>query len=175
MKLFIKLMIFLVVVACAAPFILKRDDARPWMSLSDLKTPDISLPDVKPIADQISGLTDEISDKKSSEPDTVYKWKDENGVWHFADNASTASTSEAIEIDSYANLVHIERGRFHVDQTSDIEQTTRQERKIPDNKPTTLDPDSSPYRQLPELIDRAKNIEQVLKHGSLRQERSITE
>jgi len=168
-------MIFLVVVACAAPFILKRDDARPWMSLSDLKTPDISLPDVKPITDQISGLTDEISDKKFSEPATVYKWEDENGVWHFADNASTASTNKAIEIDPHANLVHIERGRFYVNQTSDNKQTTRQEMEIPDNNSTTLDPDNSPYRQLPELIDRAKNIEQVLKHGSLRQEQSIIE
>lgn len=147
MKLFIKVMILLVVLACAAPFILKRSDGLPWMSVSDLKAPDISMPDVKPLADKISSLSDGKAGKESPEPTMVYKWKDKNGVWHFADKESTTSPGEAIKIDAHANLVHIERRRS----------------------------DGNPYQQLPGLIDQAGNVEQALNQHSLKQAQSIEE
>ena len=43
-KLFVKLMVFLLILAVAGPFLLKGPDGRPLLSLDDLKLPSLSLP-----------------------------------------------------------------------------------------------------------------------------------
>jgi hypothetical protein len=173
MKLYIKLMIFLVILACVAPFVLKRHDGRPWMSVSDLKTPDITLPDVKPIADHIANMTNKESDKRSPELATVYKWKDKNGVWHFADKANPTSPGEAIEIDPHANLVHIEQRRSDTVQASENGDIAMNDSEKTDDQSGSLDSDGNPYQHLPGLIEGAKNIEQVVNRRSASQQHAI--
>ena len=54
MKLFVKFMLFIVVAALAAPFVLKGPDGRPLMSLDKLRLPTVSLPDFGKTAEAVS-------------------------------------------------------------------------------------------------------------------------
>ena len=73
MKLFMKLLLTLLVLAVLAPFtILKDGEGRPLMSLTDLRMPDVEVPNIP----------DEIPVGSATE-DVVYQWKDAEGNLHF--------------------------------------------------------------------------------------------
>jgi len=161
-------MIFIVVLACAGPFILKRSDGRPWMTFSDLKAPDVAVPDISPLTDQVKKLSSVDSNNHSAELTTVYKWQDEDGVWHFSDKASTTSPSEEIKINHTTNMVHMEKQ----DTPKAIPQTQSNE-NVANNEVKLLDTEASPYEQLPNLIDQAKNVEKLLDKRQKQQEQIL--
>lgn len=168
MKLFIKFMMFAVVLTCAAPFVLKRSDGTPWLSLTDLKTPDIALPDISPLTNQIKKLGNTDPENNNVGQTTVYKWQDKGGVWHFSDKASNASPSEEIKINHNTNLVHLDKQESPVklDQIASDEIISRDE-------DTPLNLEAGPYEQLPDLIDQAKNVENLLNQRQQQQEKIL--
>ncbi len=89
MKLFIKLMVLLLLIAGAAPFILKRPDGRPLLRLDEFN---INKPLSKGI-NKINSITPVESDVRQ-----VYKWKDESGIVHYSDEKSPHHQSQLIEI-----------------------------------------------------------------------------
>lgn len=165
MKLFIKFMIFIVVLACAGPFILKRPDGRPWMTISDLKAPDIATPDISPLTDQVKKLGGSDEENAAAEQTTIFKWQDKDGVWHFSDEASATTPSEEIRINHNANVVHMEK-----QQTPKEIPVTKSNEQVVQNESKSLDTEVSPYEQLPNLIDKAKNVEKLLDQRQQRQE-----
>lgn len=96
MKLFMKLLLTLLVLAVLAPFTILKDEAgRPLMSLTDLKMPDV---DVPAISDEVPG--------SSVTEDVIYQWKDADGNLHF----TTAPPPEGVEytersFDPNANVI----------------------------------------------------------------------
>jgi len=77
MKFFVKLMIAAVVLAVLLPFtFLKGKDGKPLMSFSDLKMPNLAMPEVP------DALKD-AQRQKAGGKDVIYKWKDAKGVLHF--------------------------------------------------------------------------------------------
>jgi hypothetical protein len=101
-KIFVKLMLFVVVAAVAAPFVIKGPDGRPLVTLDSLRTPDVNLPDFTKAADAIkAGLGDEPDKVKA-----VFKWQDEKGMWHFSDNKEQGRSAGKLNVDPNANLVH---------------------------------------------------------------------
>jgi len=106
MKLFIKLMLTIVVIAIALPFIMFGPNGGPLISLKDVKTPPVpkvSMPDlpnvdvnmdkavgfgeklVKPVQDSLNDALEAIGLSEKVEPITTYTWKDDKGVIHFSD------------------------------------------------------------------------------------------
>lgn len=156
MKLYIKLMILLVVLACTAPFMLKRSDGRPWMTVDDLKMPDISMPDFTLPSTSEAEIIDDT---------TVYKWLDQNGVLHYSDEAGTTSPSETMRLDLKSNTVHFDVQEEFVRGKS--------ESGMVNNEMKSRDPQGSPYTQLPDLIDQAKNVESLLNQRQQLQEQRI--
>ena len=76
MKLFMKLLLTLLVLAVLAPFtILKDNSGRPLMSFSDLRVPDMGVSDIKEVAEELPSV--------SGEQDVVYQWKDDSGNLNF--------------------------------------------------------------------------------------------
>jgi len=75
MGIFIKLLIFLVVLACSAPFFLKGSNGMPLISVDKLKLPELSF-------DSLKSKTTQSNSEESLE---VYKWRDEKGVIHYSD------------------------------------------------------------------------------------------
>ncbi len=112
MKIFLKLLMALVVLAVIAPFYLKNQQGAPLMSLNDIKMPNLSTP---AIPDSVKSAVSEISSKVSSSdiPGNasekaqikVHKWRDRDGVWHFSniDESRTGSNSTVIFLDPGKN------------------------------------------------------------------------
>ncbi|HET8706286.1 MAG TPA: DUF4124 domain-containing protein [Pseudomonadales bacterium] len=88
MKLFIKFLLFCLVAAFAGQFYVKGPDGKPLMTLEKLlghKTGSAVAsmaknPSAEGVANAVSGNSD-----------TIYKWKDKNGVWQFSQTPPPAS------------------------------------------------------------------------------------
>ena len=129
-KLFAKLMLFLLVLAAAGPFLLKGPDGRPLLSLDDLKLPTFELP--LPKTDSTDGGTlsgggqhwIQWSGKDTApfNPDVLtreqlalldikeqanlfYRWKDANGVWQFSAIPNRNTTNFVVRTDPGANVL----------------------------------------------------------------------
>ncbi|GLQ33566.1 DUF4124 domain-containing protein [Litoribrevibacter albus] len=93
MKIFIKLMLLAVVGAVVAPMFLKGPDGKPIMDVTDFA----------PSASSESAYVS--ASETSSKLTTVYKWKDENGQWHFSDNQAQGSNHETLKYNPNANVI----------------------------------------------------------------------
>jgi hypothetical protein len=94
LRYFIAIIILLAVIACIVPFFIKGPDDRALLSPDQVKLPKIKLLKKGPVdtrfgADQKKGTADKKGEK-------VYKWRDENGVWHYADYPNPESPSKPI-------------------------------------------------------------------------------
>ena len=127
MKLFSKLMMFVLVAALAGPFFMKGPNGRPLMTLDDLSLPSFGLP--SKAAGPVEVLSGKESDawmqwgsgNKSSATlvnatdaegevlqearNTYYRWKDENGVWQFTKQPNPNTKNFVMKVDPNANIV----------------------------------------------------------------------
>lgn len=170
MKLFLKLLVFIVVLACAGPFLLKRSDGRPWMTTSDLKAPDLGVPEISPITDQLEVLSEDTPAEKKTQLTTVYKWQDENGGWHFSNKEDPSHPGEEVKIKNNTNTVSMPAPEKHTGTPRPYHS-----RDVVKNETTALDTDASPYGQVPKLIDKAKDVDNVLEQRRQQQEKILSE
>ncbi len=112
MKIFLKLLMALVVLAVIAPFYLKNQQGVPLMSFNDIKMPNLSTPAIpESMKSAVSGISSKIpsSNMIGSAPEKneikVHKWRDRDGVWHFSniDESRTGSNSTVILLDPGKN------------------------------------------------------------------------
>lgn len=131
-KLFVKLMLFLLVLALAAPFILKGPDGRPllsWQDLPGFHWPDFNLPqgDESPASAPQSqddrqwirwskqeGLPfnpDKLTPAQLAQLDIraqdniYYRWQDGNGVWQYSTLPNRNTTNFVVRTDPGANVL----------------------------------------------------------------------
>lgn len=132
-KLFVKLMVFLLILAVAGPFLLQGPDGRPLLSLDDLKLPGVSLPtltDDTTRQDNNSAFSGggqhwiQWSEKQAPtfNPDVLtreqlaqldikeqanlyYRWKDSNGVWQFSRLPNRNTLNHVVRTDPHANVL----------------------------------------------------------------------
>ncbi|OUS24387.1 hypothetical protein A9Q99_24555 [Gammaproteobacteria bacterium 45_16_T64] len=128
MKLFSKLMMFMLVAALAAPFFLKGPSGRPLMTLSDLNLPSFNVS--SKVSGPVETLTGEDQNawiqwgsgkKGAPKPlqstidaegksiqaakNTYYRWKDSEGVWQFTKQPNPNAENFLMKIDPNANIV----------------------------------------------------------------------
>jgi|GEM_PF-1510851 len=111
MKIFYKLLLFMVVLAIAAPFIIKDERGRPLMSLSRLHMPALSkppLPDLSGTLGQIKKHLPALRDEDKHSALTAYKWLDKQGNWHYSDHRQAGRNNVAVQVDPDANMVHLD-------------------------------------------------------------------
>jgi hypothetical protein len=185
MKLFVKLMMFLVVLALAGPFIMRGPDGRPLMSLKDLSIPDFSLPKSAP--EELSGNEQEayiawskdegkpegpkvyVIDPKSEAPivaqaGVYYRWKDANGVWQFSNLPNPDSPNIVVETDPDANVlqslsvdkIDAALGRVKEPEPGEADEES-EEGGLNIPLPTTI-----PISQVPELMDQARAVQELV-------------
>lgn len=105
MKLFIKVILLVVVAALAGPFIITGPNGRPLMSLDRLRVPAVSLTDFGKAAAAVkTGVSD--ASEAPAKPTTVFKWRDENGQWHFSGKEQPGHSAQILSVDPAANVVH---------------------------------------------------------------------
>jgi len=129
-KLFVKLMLFLLVLAVAGPFLLKGPDGRPLLSLADLKLPELS--SVLPAEKVTPGSANDTGgqqwiqwsgrDAAPFNPDQLtpvqlaqldireqaniyYRWQDQNGVWQFSSLPNRNTLNHVVRTDPDANVL----------------------------------------------------------------------
>jgi len=148
MGIFIKLLIFLFVLACSAPFFLKGSSGMPLISIDKLKLPDLSF-------DSLKSKTAQSSSKDSLE---VYKWRDEKGVIHYSDKKGA---------DKKARLTQIQGISILPSAPIEPEKTVNQQtNSFP--SPTTV-----PLADIPKLIQDAKQVEQLVQGRKQRQDEML--
>jgi len=168
MGLFIKILLFLIVLALALPFVLKGPDGQPLMTLDTLKQPDFGISE---IFDRLS----EVSNPFSSDPDggewrtdgsaqprlsgktQVYSWRDEQGNMHFTNEPPPQGRqAKTIQVDPNINIMP----------------AVKLPEVVPDSPPAPVVPEetSVPSVYAPEevrrLMDEARAVE-----GTLQQRR----
>ncbi len=101
MKLFVKLMLALCVVAVAAPFLLKGPDGTPLLRVRDLVLPGAGLPDIDlPIlrAAGESPVATATGARPAGDGVRMYRWRDAAGTVHFAGEAPEGVQAEVIVV-----------------------------------------------------------------------------
>lgn len=111
MKLYIKVLLFIVVLGVAAPFIMKRPDGRPLMSMSDLAGDSALLKSfghmTRLLGFNKGSVTLNGPDGDPVELTTVHKWQDEDGNWHFSDDEPENIASETLKINPNQNILEM--------------------------------------------------------------------
>ena len=115
-----KFLLLLIVLACAG-FFVKGPGGKPYLSLDALKwwtekaeekTPDSGalVRKMETIKENISEIENPFS--KSGGKDVVYKWKDENGVWHFSDTGNPDGDAEIMTKGPENDLIYLDPPKF---------------------------------------------------------------
>ncbi len=148
MGIFIKLLIFLLVLACSAPFFLKGSNGMPLISADKLKLPDLSFDSLKskPVL------------SNSKENLEVYKWRDEKGVIHYSDKKGADKKGTLTQIQGISILPSA--------PTKPEKIAKQQTSSFP--SPTTV-----PLADIPKLIKDAKQVEQLVQGRKQRQDEML--
>lgn len=176
MKLYYKLLLFVLVAAIAAPFVLRDRDGRPLMSIHDLRMPEIALPDTSGLKDAVRAATDSVataSDEVRANTGAktsakIYKWQDEEGGWHFSNNAPGEHRATEIAVDTSVNVMHMESTASTPDQVS---HATSKDAGA--DSPVTRIPSLLPLSQTAEVMQDARRVSTQLKARHERQAKAI--
>ncbi|MCF6325233.1 MAG: hypothetical protein L3J89_13095 [Gammaproteobacteria bacterium] len=168
MKIFLKLLMALVVLAVIAPFYLKNQQGVPLMSLNDIKMPNLSAPAIPDsMKSTISGISSkfpssEIIGDTSEKPQIkVHKWRDRDGVWHFSniDESRTGSNSTVILLDSGKNTF----------TPPPVKQPQQETSRIKNITPNIL----LPLTHGKAAMDQAKQVQKLLEQRSQLQQQMM--
>jgi len=143
MKSKIAVVVIILVAALAAPYFIKGPDGKPLLSLHN-----------------------ETDAQQSTEQtrQTFYKWQDDQGQWHFADEVPAGVNAVAVEVDTAANVLQSVTLPAEV-AAEKPQPEAPAEVSAPSVLPMTVDPAA-----IPKLIDDAKNIQTLLDERSRKQQ-----
>jgi len=149
MKIFIKLLVLLLILACASPFFIRGPNGKPLMSLNKLKFPELAIPSIATLKNKLDlfNSTEKMRQAKNKGDIEVYKWRDEKGVVHYSDRQDRDKKGKLTEIKGISILSSA--------PASTVEHKEENGLDLP--SPTTI-----PLANIPKLIEDAKKVEQVL-------------
>jgi hypothetical protein len=136
MRLFIKLLLFFVVLALAAPFFMKKPDGSPMLTLQSIG--------LQSVVDKVAATKHELNVPKTAQ---VYRWQDEHGVWHYSDQAQTSAAEK--------HQVNISQNRLkHLEVASETD-------KQADSAAPTVVPERASLGDVPQLLKQVEQIKQT--------------
>jgi len=91
MKLFVKILVLLLILAMAGPFFMRGPDGQPLMRLGD-------------VTQRLKAWMNKAPSVKPGDKVELHKWQDENGQWHYSD-AAPSQGSEIITVDPNVNVI----------------------------------------------------------------------
>jgi hypothetical protein len=106
----IRISLLLLLFAAVAPFVYPLKEGKPLLSLQRLSLP--SLPAL-PLP------------KADPQPVTAYKWRDEQGNWHFAGEPPQGIAYQRIELDPQSNLIPGAGGTQTAEETAESQQAAQ--------------------------------------------------
>ncbi len=130
MKLFIKFMLFLLVLAVGAPFLLKDEEGRPLLAVQDLRMPQLGTPPVPgEVGEVVTGVQRKLKalgghlrdEAEGAAGTVVYKWRDAMGKWQFSDAPPPGVPSERIVLqDKDVNVVQAWKSEASGEERGDV-------------------------------------------------------
>lgn len=188
MKLFVKFMMFMVILALAGPFIMRGPDGKPLMTLSDLKLPSFSSPLPKAPPRELTGNEQEAwiswskdTPKKSSpkiyvidprnqapieqKAGVFYRWKDQNGVWQFSTKPNPNMPNIVVETDPNVNIVQsLSNDKIDnlLGRVKEVPEIKAPEGPDVDGMPSIPLPTTIPITEVPELMDQARAVQDLV-------------
>ncbi len=139
MKIFIKLIVLLTVLACIGPFFLKGPDGRPLLSVEKLK-----LPDIIAFSDMHKWFS-AMGDKKQNV--AVYKWVDDKGVTHYSDHNNARFKGKLTELKPLSTVP--------VPSTKVVSAP-------PKNVEISAGLTTIPLKSIPKLIDDTRRVKEMM-------------
>lgn len=161
MKIFIKLMILVLVLGLAGPFVLKGPDGRPWMSVDDLGINSGALSwerlslRAKGLWSEVTGGVSRITGGEPARGTRIYRWRDSEGNWQYSDRPNPNGVSETIVVDSNTNV--IQATPLSQPETKKESEVTAQSPQIGVPLPLTVNPG-----QVSKLIKDAKQVQELM-------------
>lgn len=189
MKLFVKFMMFLVILALAGPFIMKGPDGKPLMSLKDLKLPSFSPPIPKSPPKELTGNDQEawiswakdthqkhspkvyvIDPRNQQAPiqaraGVFYRWKDANNVWQFSTKPNPNLPNIVVETDPNLNIVKSlsdDKIDTALGRVKEVPMLEAPEGPNVDVMPDIPLPTTIPITEVPELMDQARAVQDLV-------------
>jgi len=166
-KLFYRLLLTVVVVACVMPFFMHGRYGQPLMTVVDLKMPKLEMPDWS-LSDSGQPVKEGDSNHAAAMPAgsgdsvTVYRWQDDRGIWHFSDDVNPEGGSEAVNVSFNAGV-----------SESGAEPPT----PMPASSQTLAEVDvlssTLPLLHAGETLNQARNVEKILQQRYQHQEQIL--
>jgi hypothetical protein len=164
MKLFTKMLIAVLIIAFLLPFtLLKGKDGNSMLSIRDLSSPSVSLPELSMpdfLSLDLPGLPERISssdDESLTGKDVIYKWTDANGNLQFSNNRPPEGIVYTHKgYDPNVNVIQAVETRA---TTPEAAAELESKKKVSSAKDI-----SSPYsiERIEKLFEDANNIENLL-------------
>ncbi len=141
MSLFYKLIILGLIGALAAPFIIKKPDGTPIMTLKQF------MPDASSSIKQLKSI---------GKADTqLYRWKDEKGHWQYSDTPHESAQAEKIQVQATINSMKT------IELPEGFGEPKKKERFDPtDNDGVNLPVTTAPLSKVPEMLENIEGIQQ---------------
>ncbi|MBV1869909.1 MAG: DUF4124 domain-containing protein [Gammaproteobacteria bacterium] len=162
MKLYIKVLLFIVVLGVAAPFIMKRPDGRPLMSVSDLAGDSALLTSFGHMT-RLLGFNKDSATLNGSDDQreltTVHKWQDEDGNWHFSDDEPENVASETLKINPNQNILEMNDAKLLKKIKGESEIASTHKDLAP---PTDMIPGMPTIDQAKKAMENAKAVQGML-------------
>jgi len=164
MRLIIKSMLALLVVAVVIPFTLPLKDGGPLLKWSDIKMP--GAPHI-PELPKLSIFNNSGSQEVVSTPVTTYKWRDSEGNWHISDTPPNNIVYEMVTVDPNTNVIQALKSPPVVEKHTAlpaIEEPTQ---------PTYSPAMAYNPEKVSEVMDSARNVENLLQQRKEQQDKLL--
>jgi len=160
-KLFIKTMMIVVILAVGGLFILKQPDGTPWLKVDDFTS---STSPLEKVTKQIKSAWSDVEtstsalvqDKPIPKKSAVYRWQSDDGKWHMSDMPPAGDTPvEIVYIEPNSNIIDL--------SVNDSATSTDDKTNAADTATSTIPlPMTTSPQQAKKLIEDAKNIQSLL-------------
>jgi len=160
-KIYYRALLAIIVLACVMPFVIKDRDGRPLLQISELKMPVLTVPDKESIGRLADSLDQQDKSDRQEDKVTVYRWQDDQGIWHFSNTENPNGQSETVQI-------RVDRT---VAMTPDNGVPTRADST---NRAEQLLDEPLPILHAGEVLQQASNVETVLQQRYQRQEQLVS-
>lgn len=162
-KLYYRLLLTMIVLASVMPFIMKGQDGRPLMTLANLKMPDLKVPGKETMSTIVDGASDNNPLAKKDAEVTVYRWQDDQGIWHYSDAVNPQGESEALAVKLNNNVS--ESRSVNNDMAAAPAQV---------DVDKLLQPGAIPLLNAGETLQQARNVEKLMQQRYQNQERLLS-
>jgi hypothetical protein len=168
MKLFVKLLITIAIIAVLLPFTLLKDKTgKTLMSFSDLDFSEISMPDMSSLSDTAKQAA---TSQSLAGKDIFYKWYDDKGNLHFTTEPPPPGVEYVVKgFDPNTNVIQAVKVKPNVDAKDAKVASPKQAAKVEEI--------NNPYSQdsIKKLFEDAQNIEKLLNDRAQKYESANTQ